>query len=90
LSGVPKTFHSNVQSEFCITGLWHVNSDIFTVVLLSSYIMDNHRPAVWKSGNDAGPSVLTPVLSSPRFLEEIQPFAKAQPKAINNERMKQG
>jgi hypothetical protein len=87
---VEYTFHSNVQSEFCITGLWHVNSDMFTAELLSSYVMGKHKPAVWKSGKDGWPSVLTPGLSHPRSLEEIQPFPKAHPKAINNERLKQG
>jgi hypothetical protein len=77
---------SNIQSEFCIAGLWHVNSDMFTAELLSSYVMDNHKPAVWESGKGGRPSVLTPVLSSPRSLEEIGPF----PKAVNNEQLKQG
>jgi hypothetical protein len=62
---------------------------MFTAELLSSYVMDGHKPAVLKSGKDGGPSVLTPVLSSPRSLEEIGPFPKAQPKAINNKRLKQ-
>jgi hypothetical protein len=69
--------------------LWPVNSDIFTAdEFLSSYVTDRPEPVVQESGNDTGPSTLNPALSSPRSLEEIRPFPKAQPKAANNERRK--
>jgi hypothetical protein len=87
----PRAFiPSNIQSGFCITGLWPVNSDIFTAdEFLSSYVMDRPEPAVQESGSDAGPSAST-ALSSPRSLEEIQPFPKAQPKSVNNKQLKRG
>jgi hypothetical protein len=40
--------------------------------------------AIQESGNDAGPSASIPALSFPGSPEEIPPFTKAQPKAVNN------
>jgi hypothetical protein len=38
---------SNIQSGFCVTGLWLVNSDIFTVdVFLNSCVTGRPEPAV--------------------------------------------
>jgi hypothetical protein len=52
--------------------------------------VDGSELAVQESGKDAEPCASTSALSSLRSLEEIQPFSKAQPKAVNNKRWKQG
>jgi hypothetical protein len=47
---------------FCVIGLWPVNSKIFIATeFLSSHVMDRPEPAIQKSGNDAGPSIISKI-----------------------------